>query len=122
MNRQRLVWFLSALLVLCVADVASATSKTFTFTNKEGQDADDLHVELKQASDPVKNPTTRKFGEFTNHEATSGNNHKFDGGTVKNNKATSIEFDSTSSRITVKTWWWSKGGRRLGSKKTGNPQ
>ena len=93
--------------------VQAKTTQTFTFTNNAGEDANDLHVETKQAAEPVAG-TDGKFGAFDNSKAESGNKHVFSGGDVLKEKSTKIKFESTSSKITILKWWWSKDGHRIG--------
>ena len=108
-------------LLLCFASIAQAkSSKTFTFTNNEAVAANDLHVETKQAADPVAD-ASGKYGVFDNVKSKSGNSHSFDGGTVNANASTKIKLESTSSKTEVKRWWWSKDGRRLGKVRRGDP-
>ena len=54
------------------------------------------------------------YGAFSNQSGGGSGRIDFDGGTVNAGAATSIRFSSTSNQITVKSWWWTLDGRRIG--------
>lgn len=117
----RITFVALAVSMLAIGSAQAKTTKTFTFTNKSGVDANDLHVETKQAAEPKKDPTTNKYGEFKDVKAESGNKKSFSNGTVKKDASMDIEFDSTSNEITIISWYWTKDGRRVGNINQGNP-
>ncbi|UAA38360.1 hypothetical protein KIH87_16985 [Paraneptunicella aestuarii] len=102
-----------ALLVtlFCVLSGTSfaAAKRTITFTNNTGQDANDLHIEFKQAA------TNTDSGAFGNVQGDSTSKHDYDGGAVANGASTTLKFSTTSSRLTINRWWWTLDGQRIGS-------
>lgn len=110
---------LGASLLLGSATLALAADRTVRFQNKTGQDVDDLHIETKQGvTITQKTPFTGERG------VNGGNKHNLYGGTVDKeppggppNEAV-VTFESTSPDITIKKWWWTKGGnaRRDGNR------
>lgn len=102
---------LGASMLLGAATLVSAGDRTVRFQNKTGQDVDDLHIETKQGvTITQKDPFTGSRG------VDGGNKHNLYGGTVEKepvggppNEAV-VKFTSGSPNITIKKWWWTKGG------------
>ncbi len=106
---------LALIFVLLTGTRASAESDhTFTFPNGTGQAVNDLHIEFVQAVTP--NPPGGPFGPFTNQSGGGTSKIDFSGGTVNAGGTTSIGFhNSGGNRITIKKWWWTKDGVRVGA-------
>lgn len=95
------------------ASVVSAGERTFEFENKTGQDANDLHVWLRNGSTPQR--VGGKYGEFDNWTGTRGaSKHDFDGGTVLKDGKMKIRFSSSSKRIRLEKYRWTKDGVFIG--------
>lgn len=95
------------------ATSAFAASKKFTFPNKTGQQANDLHVEFDQGVTPKLE--NNSYGAFSNYNSSPGSSSaEFDGGTVADKGNTAIRFENTGNKITIKKWWWTKDGERIG--------
>lgn len=86
----------------------SASTKTFVNTNRTA--VNDLHLELVQACFV---DDSGPFGDYngggtTTIDFSNPENDIQQGGSAK------IKLSSTSSRITIKQWWWTKDGVRVG--------
>ena len=97
-------------------EALAGANRVLSFVNNTGQDANDLHVELIQASTPVLG--NNSYGAFPNQSGGGSTRIDFDGGTVNAGAATSIRFSSASPQITVKKWWWTLNGRQIGRRNT----
>ncbi len=102
------------LTTLVVAATAEAASKKLPFKNDTGQAANDLHIEFKQGVTPKLE--SGSYGAFDNYNSSPGSSSaEFDGGSVANGATTKIRFENGGPKITVKKWWWTKDGNRIGS-------
>ncbi|GAB4198556.1 MAG: hypothetical protein Tsb002_33570 [Wenzhouxiangellaceae bacterium] len=100
--------------LLLLIGSAQATTRVITFNNNTGQNANDLHVEFVQGTTAVPDLPSQNYGAFPNENGSGTSTINFSGGTVNNNGSTAIRFRNGSSRITVKKWWWTLNGRRIG--------
>ncbi|MAE69023.1 MAG: hypothetical protein CME06_00985 [Gemmatimonadetes bacterium] len=102
------------LTTLVVAGTAEAASKKLPFKNDTGQAANDLHIEFKQGVTPKLEGGS--YGAFDNYNSSPGSSSaEFDGGSVADGATTKIRFENGGPKITVKKWWWTKDGNRIGS-------
>lgn len=97
-----------------VAAVSSANELSLKFPNNSGKKANDLHLETKAHFKPLKDPVTHKYGNFVDGPTTSGNKADFSDGTVEKGKTTKIKFETTANKLTIKQWWWTWNGSRIG--------
>lgn len=103
----------AALAVLVWVPAASeAATRRITFQNNTGQQANDLHVEFVQAVTPQ--PPAGPWGPFPNENPVGQNNRNFSGGTVNNGGSATILFQNAGTKITVRRWWWTRNGARIG--------
>lgn len=105
-------WSMLFVVLIFTGMAMGGATRRFTFDNNTGQAANDLHIEFKQAVEPVPG-TTGDYGPFPNVEGSGTSKLDFDGGTVADGGSAAISFKTTSSKITVKRWWWTKDGRRI---------
>lgn len=91
---------------------SEAATRRITFTNNTGQAANDLHVEFDQAVTPQ--PPAGPWGPFPNENPVGQNNRNFSGGTVANGGTATITFQNGGTKITIKKWWWTNNGTRIG--------
>ncbi len=98
-----------------VASLLAGNEKTFTFPNKERRAVNDLHIQWSRA---VTVKTDRPFGT-TSGSGTSRTDHS--DGNVAAGSGGSVTVDWNGTKPRVRTWWWTKDGNRVGSKKRGNP-
>jgi hypothetical protein len=92
----------------------SASTRTIKFTNKAGQDVDDLHIIFSNKTSVTTNP-------FGNDKTPAPNDavHNFWGETVKADESITLAFSSVFETLTIGEWWWTKGGnaRQNGERK-----
>lgn len=109
---------IALLFSLTLTSTALAASKKLPFPNNTGQAANDLHIEFVQGV--TAKEVNDSYGAFDNYNSTPGSSSaEFDGGTVPAGGSTKIKFENGGPKITVKQWWWTKDGNRIGSKNTG---
>ena len=95
------------LAVLTVAVPALASERDIKFTNKSGQDANDLHIVFSQHT------TVKSKGDWAGDKSTGSNDttHNFYGTTVKaDDTAAKITLTSTVNTLTIGKWWLTTGG------------
>jgi hypothetical protein len=105
--------------VLFASTCAKASVREITFQNKENDNADDLHIVFNSDTKVTKNP----FG----NDRTTGDHdptHNFWGMTVANASpkqdtdpanTVKLAFSSDALDLTIKEWWWTKGGDAKGN-------
>ncbi len=102
-----------ALAAIFSSSTAHAAVKSFEFPNNTGQAANDLHIEFKQGVTAV--AVGGKYGAFDNYNSSPGSSSaEFDGGSVPAGGKTKIRFSNGGPKITIKKWWWTKDGTRIG--------
>jgi hypothetical protein len=109
----RSVLVVLAVVLLSSTDAWAASTRRITFRNNTGVAVNDLHVEFVQGVTP--HPPGGPFGPFPNENGGGTSKVDFSGGAVANGGNAAITFTSTSSRITVKRWWWTLNGARVGA-------
>ena len=110
----KISWKILLTLLMCAASLVAhaASTRTITFDNNTGRMANDLHVEFNQA---VKlSPRGGPFGAFSSESGSGTSKVDFRGGQVANGNSTRITFVSGSPQITIRRWWWTFNGRRIG--------
>src|SRR5687768_6087551 len=109
----RSVLVVLAVLFLSGSDAWAASTRRITFPNNSGVAVNDLHVEFVQGVTP--HPPGGPFGPFPNENNGGTSKVDFSGGVVPIGGNAAITFTSTSSRITIKRWWWTLNGNRVGA-------
>lgn len=107
-------WKVFLALLMCAASIVAqaASTRTITFDNNTGRTANDLHVEFNQA---VKlSPPGGPFGAFRSERGSGTSKVDFRDGQVADRSSTRITFVSTAAQITIRRWWWTFNGRRIG--------
>ncbi len=119
------VLFLKATILLSIvigmmgAPRALAADKLITFSNDTGRAANDLHVWFHQEVS-AKRGSNGKFGAFGDCKGNDTGSPEFDNGTVPSNGTTTIHFVNTGT-MSIKKWYWTWDGRRIGKVHRGNP-
>ncbi len=112
----RIPWIrrsLACVALIAMVGAAQAADKKFPFKNDTGEEANDLHIEFDQGVTPEKE--NGSYGAFDNYNSSPGSSSaEFDGGTVADGSTTKIRFNNTGPKITIKKWWWTKDGKRIG--------
>ena len=108
--------FLKIIGILFLLSTAAfaAKEKTFEFTNKTGQEANDLHIRFVQGAHPVPEIPGQNYGAFTDSSGAGSTSLDFEGGSVPDGGSTKIKFKTSSSKLTIKEWWWTWNGDRIG--------
>jgi len=106
-------WAMLFIILIATGVAMAGATRQFTFNNNTGRAANDLHIEFKQAVEPVAG-ATGNYGPFPNAQGSGTSKVDFDGGTVVNGGSASIKFKTGSSKITIKKWWWTRDGVRIG--------
>ncbi|HEV7503606.1 MAG TPA: hypothetical protein VGS07_01715 [Thermoanaerobaculia bacterium] len=104
------------LLALLPWAVSADSTQELTFTNTTNKKVNDLHVEFGQAVTPQ--PPAGPYGPFTGQSGGGTSKVDFKGGTVAAGGSATITFTSSANQITVKRWWWTLDGRRVGAVQT----
>lgn len=110
---QKISRFISTGIVVALLSIFSVSSyaaatRTITFTNNTGQNANDLHIEFKQAAD------NKDAGAFGNINGDKTSKHDYSNGNVAAGANNTMKFETTSSRLTINRWWWTLDGKRIG--------
>ena len=98
---------------------ALAADKLITFSNDTGRAANDLHVWFHQEVS-AKRGSNGKFGAFGDCKGNDTGSPEFDNGTVPSNGTTTIHFVNTGT-MSIKKWYWTWDGRRIGKVHRGSP-
>lgn len=109
----RSVLVVMAVFLFSGAAAWAGSTRRITFPNNTGVAVNDLHVEFVQAVDPQ--PPAGPYGPFPNQNGGGTSKVDFSGGAVPAGGNATITFTSTSSRITIKKWWWTLNGTRVGA-------
>lgn len=107
-------WKIFLALLMCAASIVAhaGSTRSIVFKNDTGKEVNDLHIEFKQAVKLL--PPGGPFGDFRSENGSGTSKVDFRDGQVANGNSTRITFTTTSSRITIRRWWWTLDGRRVG--------
>ena len=110
----KITWKILLTLLMCAASLVAhaGSTRSIVFKNDTGKDANDLHVEFKQAVKLV--PPGGPYGAFRSENGSGTSKVDFRDGQVTNGNSTRITFTTTSSRISIRRWWWTYEGDRVG--------
>ena len=99
---------------------ALAGDNRYTFSNDTGRAANDLHIWFSQSVTAVQDRPSGDYGAFGNCADNGTSSPEFDNGTVAADSTTTIRFTNTGS-MTIKKWYWTWNGRRIGKVHRGSP-
>ncbi len=101
--------------VLCGGSFAEAGAKRkVKFVNNTGKDVNDLHIELKQASEVT------EYDPFGSLQGDGTSRIDLKDGTVADGDSATLKFETTSNAIEIKKWWWTIDGKREGNENKDN--
>ena len=108
-NIRSLILF-TLIVILGHENTVSAAARVIKFTNKTGQNVDDLHLDFRTGA-TIDFTKTSPFNSERGNDKTS--RHNLYGATIENGKSATVRITSNSTTIKLKKWWWTKGGNAL---------